>query len=558
MARTTSLLRRGALLPLAASSLVLAALAASVGGCQLVAGLGGEEPLGTTTGGTGGTGGTTSSSGGTGTGLSGPCTPAETETCYGGPEGTQDVGVCKAGSATCGEDGMWGACNGESLPGLELCAASDDENCDGLDCTVWVKTLTGDVYGTAVAVDGEGNIFAAVTFAGGVDFGDGNPVVPVGSSDTALLKYDKTGTLLWKKAYAGADDQSIEDLAVDAAGNIAITGNTSGQIDFGSGKVDPGAFVAKLDATGTAVWARSSPQTGNAYGQHVALDGGGNVFAGGSAASVDFGAGAVAGGDAQNFYVAKFDSASGAPLWTKISKGGGVETLAGMAVDASNSVVLAGSFTSAYLGLDGADDLHNCCSMQVALFLVRLDPDGNKSDGKQLAGNSAGISADFLSLDVDKLGASTLMGSFSGQVSFQSGTYDSGVDQAIFVVRDQTSSFNQTSQAFIQSGAYASPENAAMDPDGNLLITGNYSGPVDFGGGPLPEGGPNKLVLKLDKDGQFLWNRTFSIGDGYVDAMAAGTLEGEVAMVGTFYEGVDFGTGPILAQQGVFVVKMGK
>ncbi len=62
------------------------------------------------------------------------CTEGETRPCYGGPAGTEGVGVCHGGTQTC-TSGSWGACVGAVLPGVESCSGRLDEDCDGLvDC----------------------------------------------------------------------------------------------------------------------------------------------------------------------------------------------------------------------------------------------------------------------------------------------------------------------------------------------------------------------------------------------------------------------------------------
>ena len=57
-----------------------------------------------------------------------PCEPNQTQACYTGPEGTQDVGACIAGTQRCAGD-AWGACAGQIVPQDETCNGADD-NCD--------------------------------------------------------------------------------------------------------------------------------------------------------------------------------------------------------------------------------------------------------------------------------------------------------------------------------------------------------------------------------------------------------------------------------------------
>jgi hypothetical protein len=54
---------------------------------------------------------------------------ALTQACYGGPAGTQSVGLCTGGTRTCSA-GAFGSCVGEVRPATEVCDG-DDNDCDG-------------------------------------------------------------------------------------------------------------------------------------------------------------------------------------------------------------------------------------------------------------------------------------------------------------------------------------------------------------------------------------------------------------------------------------------
>jgi hypothetical protein len=63
------------------------------------------------------------------------CVPGATASCFGAPAGYRGKGVCRDGVMHCSgaaEFGTWGDCEGDVLPGAEVCdAAGEDENCDG-------------------------------------------------------------------------------------------------------------------------------------------------------------------------------------------------------------------------------------------------------------------------------------------------------------------------------------------------------------------------------------------------------------------------------------------
>ena len=62
------------------------------------------------------------------------CMMGATRGCYSGPPATRTVGVCRDGAQMCffsGGSAGWGACGGETLPGVESCNGLDDD-CDGI------------------------------------------------------------------------------------------------------------------------------------------------------------------------------------------------------------------------------------------------------------------------------------------------------------------------------------------------------------------------------------------------------------------------------------------
>jgi Notch-like protein len=54
------------------------------------------------------------------------CQNGLTQSCYGGPMGTQGVGICVAGTQLCA-GGQWQACTGDVVPGIETCDGADED-----------------------------------------------------------------------------------------------------------------------------------------------------------------------------------------------------------------------------------------------------------------------------------------------------------------------------------------------------------------------------------------------------------------------------------------------
>jgi len=61
------------------------------------------------------------------------CNPGQTQACYTGAAGTENVGPCQGGTQTCNNlRNGWGPCAGEILPQPEICDDGVDDDCDGV------------------------------------------------------------------------------------------------------------------------------------------------------------------------------------------------------------------------------------------------------------------------------------------------------------------------------------------------------------------------------------------------------------------------------------------
>ena len=186
-------------------------------------------------------------------------------------------------------------------------------------------------YGNVTAVDPAGNIIVC-----GTNFDD----VYENGSIITTIKYTKDGTELWRRSYGGGDinfSLNPVGIAIDAGGNIHIlTQNATFNHVF---------TVLKYAANGTFRWAdRYAGTDGNIRGRmsDIAVDALGNVYVTG----YSFKATPESDFNVESYYVtAKYDS-EGARLWVRSYNGAapgiGQNKAYGLAVDGSGNVYVTG------------------------------------------------------------------------------------------------------------------------------------------------------------------------------------------------------------------------
>ncbi|MBN2724290.1 MAG: SBBP repeat-containing protein [Deltaproteobacteria bacterium] len=211
----------------------------------------------------------------------------------------------------------------------------------------------------AVAVDTDGNIYVA-----GITFGD--LYGQVGGMDVFLTKFDSSGNELWGTQWGTTSNEIAEGLAIDADGNVYVTGRVYAADLYGQvGGVD--AFLTKLDSSGNELWGRQWGTAVSDVSCAVAIDAEGSVYVAGQTYGDLYGQ--VGGNDA---FLTKFDS-SGNELWGRQWGSPGTETVYDVASDADGNIYVAGYILGNLYGQVGSNDA----------FLTKFDSSGNELWGRQ-------------------------------------------------------------------------------------------------------------------------------------------------------------------------------
>ena len=235
------------------------------------------------------------------------------------------------------------------------------------------KATSGDAKAYGIGLDGANNVYVAGSFGSAyIRFGT-DSLANAGYNDIFMVKYNTSGVLQWLKSAGSTDDDAAYGLTSDASGNVYITGQigASSTVVFGTSSItnnaiNPTAFLAKYNTSGTAQWGRVAQGDHYSYnvGNSVTLDALGNPYIIGSFSSDSLQIGAVrlyntsytngsGGGDYyDDVFAAKYKS-NGVLSWARSAGGDSSDVGISLAVGANNSVCITGEFFSPTMNIAG-------------------------------------------------------------------------------------------------------------------------------------------------------------------------------------------------------------
>jgi hypothetical protein len=339
----------------------------------------------------------------------------------------------------------------------------------------------------------------------------------------------------------GGSSDSINAIAVDAAGNAYLAGTTS-SFNFPTtpGSVQPVfpgiyetvAFVAKLNPSGsrliyTTFLGGSGINAGDAA-NGIAVDSSGNVYVGGTTGSPNFPvtAGAISttlNGPTDGF-ITKLNPTGTAIVYSTLLGGSGQETITAIATDSSGSAYVTGSTSSSNFPASTGAAQTILRSANDA-FVAKLNPSGTGLLYATYLGGSA--EDDAYAIAVDSAGSAYVTGSSASNdfpVTAAAFSRNIGPAPVAFV-----SKFNATGTAFVFSTFLGgtggdSGNGIAVDSAGNSYIAGtSYSADFPTTSGVLNPSPPgisaygHGFVTKLHSSGSSLLYSTYfggSLADG--------------------------------------------
>ncbi|NBG65330.1 ligand-binding sensor domain-containing protein, partial [Acidiluteibacter ferrifornacis] len=311
---------------------------------------------------------------------------------------------------------------------------------------IWAINMGGDRsdQANALSVDAFGNIYITGFYQISADFDPSSSshvlTAQVGSGGTSafynafLAKYDSNGNLVWVNNLGGDKYDNSHSIALDAIGNVYITGEFVGLANFDpssshSNIYDTGggnAFLAKYDSNGQNKWAISLGGNYSDVGKVVSIDNAGYIYLTGYFHGIaDFDPSGsntnlissikLNGFPSQDIFLAKYDS-NGNIIWAKSMGGIDDDESRDLVIDNQGNTYMTGHFKG-IADFDPSSNTKNLTSLgYMDVFLSKYDNNGNL-----LWANSFGnpYSNDIASsIALDSSGNITIAGSFYGTVDF--------------------------------------------------------------------------------------------------------------------------------------------
>jgi Beta-propeller repeat len=332
-----------------------------------------------------------------------------------------------------------------------------------------------------------------------------------GYQDAVVARYDTRGVQIWAVQFGSTDFDYVDDVGVDAHGDVFVLGRTVGTLP-GSPVVNLGGydlFLVKLDANGVILWTRMFGSAENDFPEGLALNSTGDVYVTGFTEGVL--TGVSAGG--QDYFLGRYDTDGNLVMITQRGSAGNDRAKA----------VAVGPSDNPYVVGDTDGDLEGVPAGNADIFVAKYDPAGTElwidQRGTTDLDLGAGVAVNGHN-EVFAVGSTAL--GLDGNVS--AGAMD------VVLIRYSTAGAWQST---VQRGSSSTDTatRVALTASGAPIVAGDTSGTLD---GIVPAGGTDAFVMKLSRGGVWSWTRLIGGASSDFAAGVAVTSSGNVYVAGGF------------------------
>lgn len=393
---------------------------------------------------------------------------------------------------------------------------------------------------TALSADNQGGFYFAGEFIDEVTF-DPKTLLSAGGTDIFAVKLNADGTYVHAFRLGGLGDDFLQEITADHDGNIIVAGYFYGTTQIGTdtytsyGSQD--IFVAKYNPGGDFLWSFRAGGAMADYCSGVSIDDDGNIIlAGHFYGEISFGDTSLTATAGSDVYLARL-SPDGELHWTAAAGGTSSDQARSVSCDPSGNILLAGSF---YYNIT-LGDTTLVTSDPVGVFISRFSPGGDLDWAFQL--NGSYLTTDIKLVPASN-GGFYISGNFSETIYFGNQTFQAGpFNQDIYIAKyNPAGTLAWARHAF--SDASDEIIGIRLDINDNLYLTGHYMDAIHFGSLILPYtlccGSREIFMVNYSHRGEILWAEQISGAYASVHSLAV-NHNGNMLLSGWFTGDIVFG-----------------
>jgi hypothetical protein len=360
-----------------------------------------------------------------------------------------------------------------------------------------------------IAASRNGNIYVTGMFDDSLFLAD-TILKASGGINIFLAKYDSSGTLLWAKSFGADQENRVNSLTLDRAGNPYLCGYYKdvtyiGDSTFRSAEHSYDAFIAKFLSDGSFQWAHTAG--GRADEEPVSITAGpsGRIYVLGIVNSQDAAFDTLRSLGKAGTFIACYDP-KGNILWVRRAGFSGTSSSDAVnpnaiAVDSSERITMIGNtyvpFTSDTLFFDS---IRVPVDFGIHMALAQYDSIGSIRWANVYGGGS-GVSIYPRSLATRK-GAIYATGYFQATVVFGSDTISTPGNNGLFLTKFTENGAPSFAKNLTSSQSHAYGECISTAVNGDIFLAGEFQFKTLFLGEPMqPVGSESDIfVWKLHDD----------------------------------------------------------
>ncbi len=348
------------------------------------------------------------------------------------------------------------------------------------------------------------------------------------------------GKAMWSVQLGTDDSDTARGVALAPDGAIYVAGYTKGSGLLPNTEPVRGAdaWVARFSSAGKLEWGRTLGSELDDTADTIAADREGNVIIAGSfAETLAVGEGSLKSAGADDGFIAKF-APDGRRLWVKRIGGREVDAFHHVVTDSAGNIIATGVFGQT---ADIAGSEHETRGLD-DIFLVKLSP-----DGQRLWSKSYGfLGKDYgRALAIDKQDNIVLLCEFSNKIDFGGGELESDGNRDIALVKLGPGGEHIWSRRF-GNNLDELGVGLALDPAGNVIITGAFDDKLSMGGAEMTALGRSDIfIAKYDVNGNHLWSQRYGDNDEDIGSGVATDQFGNIYATGWFWKTATFGKTPV-------------